>query len=141
MLLENNLQGFQHLGLPVTNLENSKTFYMNFGFKEVMRTDLHPKEQPIRVAMLEKSGFTIELYQLHGSERDEIASRTDGHIDHIALNVRDIDAAFAEIKSAELIILEENAPVYLPFWKHGVKFFTVRGPDGEKVEFNQILPG
>lgn len=140
MLLENNLQGFQHLGLPVTNLENSKTFYMNFGFKEVMRTDLHPEDQPIRVAMLEKNGFTIELYQLHGAERDEIASRTDGHIDHIALNVRDIDAAFAEIKSAGLIILEDNAPVYLPFWKHGVKFFTVRGPDGEKVEFNQILP-
>jgi len=51
----------------------------------------------------------------------------------------DINRAYAEIKSAGLEILEENAPVFLPFWEHGVKYFTVRGPDGEKVEFNQIL--
>jgi catechol 2,3-dioxygenase-like lactoylglutathione lyase family enzyme len=139
MLLQGNLQGFQHLGLPVTDLERSTAFYLNFGFVEILRTDLPPQAQPIRVAMLEKAGFTLELYQLPGAERAEIASRSDGHIDHIALNVLDIDQAFAEIRAAGLEILEPEAPVVLPFWTHGVKFFTVRGPDGEKVEFNQIL--
>jgi lactoylglutathione lyase len=141
MLLKDNLQGFQHLGLPVTDLERSRAFYQNFGFTEAMRTDLTPQEHLVRVAMLEKSGFTIELYQLPGAEREEIAARGDGHIDHMALNVRDIDAALAEIRAAGLEVLEPDAPVFLPFWTHGVKFFTVRGPDGEKVEFNQILPG
>jgi catechol 2,3-dioxygenase-like lactoylglutathione lyase family enzyme len=70
---------------------------------------------------------------------DEITARRDGHIDHIALNVLDIEAAYAEIRAAGLEILEPDVPVFLPFWAHGVKFFTVRGPDGEKVEFNQIL--
>jgi catechol 2,3-dioxygenase-like lactoylglutathione lyase family enzyme len=139
MLLKGNLQGFQHLGLPVTNLERSKAFYLNFGFVEAMRTDLPEQGEPVQVAMVEKDGFTIELYQLTGTEHREIATRHDGHIDHIALNVLDIDKAYAEIKAAGLEILESDAPVFLPFWANGVKFFTVRGPDGEKVEFNQIL--
>ena len=141
MYLQGNLQGFQHLGLPVTNLEQSKAFYQSFGFVEAMRLDLPPQDQPVRVAMLEKDNFTIELYQLSGQERDEIAGRHDGHIDHIALNVLDIDSAYAELKAAGFTILEQDAPVFLPFWAHGDKFFTVRGPDGEKVEFNQFLSG
>jgi lactoylglutathione lyase len=139
MLLQGNLQGLQHLGLPVTNLERSEAFYMNFGFTEAMRTDLHRENGTIRVAMMEKDGLTIELYELPEAERSEIAARPDGHHDHVALNVLDIEQAFAEISAAGMEILEEDAPVFLPFWAHGVKFFTVRGPDGEKLEFNQFL--
>jgi lactoylglutathione lyase len=139
MLLQGNLQGLQHLGLPVTDLERSKDFYARLGFTEAMRADIQPQGEIIRVAMMQHENFTIELYQLGEQERQEIAKRTDGHIDHVALNVLDIEQAYAEIKSAGLEILEDNAPVYLPFWEHGVKYFTVRGPDGEKIEFNQIL--
>ena len=139
MLLQGNLQGLQHLGLPVTNLERSKDFYAQLGFTEALRTDIQPQTEVIRVAMMEHENFAIELYELGQEKRQEIAKRTDGHIDHVALNVLDIEKAYAEIRSAGLEILEENAPVFLPFWEHGVKYFTVRGPDGEKVEFNQIL--
>jgi catechol 2,3-dioxygenase-like lactoylglutathione lyase family enzyme len=139
MLLQGNLQGLQHLGLPVTDLERSKAFYMQLGFTEAMRMDIQPEGEVIRVAMMEHKNFTIELYELGLEERREIASRSDGHIDHVALDVLDIDQAYADIKSAGIEILEDDAPVYLPFWKNGVKYFTVRGPDGEKVEFNQIL--
>jgi lactoylglutathione lyase len=139
MLLQGNLQGLQHLGLPVTNLERSKAFYAQLGFTEAMRMDIQPHADVIRVAMMQQGNFTIELYQLGEEERQEIAKRADGHIDHVALNVLDIEKAYAEIKSAGLEILENDAPVFLPFWEHGVKYFTVRGPDGEKVEFNQIL--
>jgi lactoylglutathione lyase len=27
----------------------------------------------------------------------------------------------------------------LPFWKNGCKYFNITGPDGERLEFNQIL--
>jgi catechol 2,3-dioxygenase-like lactoylglutathione lyase family enzyme len=139
MLLQGNLQGLQHLGLPVTDLERSKAFYAQLGFTEAMRMDIQPHADVIRVAMMQQENFTIELYQLGEEKRQEIAKRADGHIDHVALNVLDIEKAYAEIKSAGLEILEADAPVFLPFWEHGVKYFTVRGPDGEKVEFNQIL--
>jgi catechol 2,3-dioxygenase-like lactoylglutathione lyase family enzyme len=141
MLLQGNLQGLQHLGLPVTDLERSKGFYAQLGFTETLRTEIQEDLDVIKVAMMEHENFTIELYQLGQERRQEIAQRTDGHIDHMALNVLDIDQAYAEIKAAGLEILEDDAPVFLPFWKHGVKYFTVRGPDGEKVEFNQILRG
>jgi catechol 2,3-dioxygenase-like lactoylglutathione lyase family enzyme len=139
MLLQGNLQGLQHLGLPVINLERSKDFYAQLGFAEAMRMDIQPEAEVIRVAMMRQGNFTIELYELGQAERQGIAMRADGHIDHVALNVLDIEQAYAEIKAAGMEILEDNAPVFLPFWEHGVKYFTVRGPDGEKVEFNQIL--
>lgn len=139
MLLEGNLQGLQHIGIPVTDLERSKAFYTRLGFVEVLRTDLARTTEPIRVSMMEHERLTLELYQLEPEERQEIAKRTDGHIDHIALDVLDIEQAYREVRAAGLEVLEDPAPVFLPFWDHGVRFFTIRGPDGEKVEFNQIL--
>jgi catechol 2,3-dioxygenase-like lactoylglutathione lyase family enzyme len=139
VLLKGNLRGLQHIGLPVTNLERSKDFYAQLGFEEAMRTDLPRASDAVQVAMMEHEGLTVELYQLEQKERQAIAKRTDGHIDHIALDVMDIEQAYIEIRAAGLEILEDDAPVFLPFWEHGVKFFTIRGPDGEKVEFNQIL--
>lgn len=139
MLLKGNLQGLQHIGIPVTNLERSKAFYVQLGFVEVMRTNLPGTPEPIQVAMMRHEGLTIELYQLAGEERLALAKRSDGHVDHIALDVLDIEQAYSEIRAEGLEILEDPAPVHLPFWERGVKFFTIRGPDGEKVEFNQIL--
>jgi lactoylglutathione lyase len=139
MILQGNLHGLQHLGLPVTDLERSQAFYTRLGFVEVMRTDLPKPTGAIRVAMMRHENLTIELYELGPEERQAIATRPDGHIDHIALDVSDIDQAYQEIRQAEFEILEPDAPVFLPFWERGVKYFTIRGPDGEKVEFNQIL--
>ncbi|MBL8131399.1 MAG: hypothetical protein JNL42_06045, partial [Anaerolineae bacterium] len=44
----------------------------------------------------------LELYQLPGTEGAEAAARSDGHIDHVALDVTDIDAAFAAARSMRL---------------------------------------
>lgn len=137
-MLEGNIRGLQHLGLPVTDLERSKAFYGQFGFKVVMTAELPSGDDAIRVAMMAIDGPVIELYQLVGDERAAIGRRGDGHIDHVALDVADIDRAFEEVRAAGLETLED-APVYLPFWDKGVKYFNVRGPDGEKVEFNQVL--
>ena len=139
MLLEGNLRGLQHVGLPVTDLEYSKAFYAQLGFVEVMRTDLPRATEAIQVAMMQHEGLTLELYQLEPEESRAIAQRTDGHIDHLALDVLDIEQAYQEIRATGLAILEDDAPVFLPFWDHGVRYFTIRGPDGEKIEFNQVL--
>ena len=138
-MLENNINGIQHLGIPVTNLERSKAFYAAFGFTVVMEKEFLSEGETVRAAMVKKDDLTIELYQLPEAECREITRRGDGHIDHIALNVLDIEQAYADIQKSGFEILETNAPVFLPFWANGVKFFTVRGPDGEKVEVNQIL--
>ena len=134
-----NLGGWSHLGIPATNIENSKNFYRQFGFKETMRADIAVGNQMIPAAMMTKDGFTLEFYQLLGADLKEVASRKDGCIDHIALQVADVDKAYADVKAAGLAPLED-APVLLKtFFEKGVKYFNVRGPDGEKVEFIQVL--
>ena len=139
MLLQDNLEGLQHLAIFVSNLNRSRTFYENLGFREKLREEVPSEPEPIKVSFVELNGLTLELVELGGEMRSQVASRGDGHIDHVALNVKDIDKAYAELTANGFIALEENAPEFLNFWKNGTKYFTVHGPDGEKVEFSQIL--
>lgn len=132
--MNGNVTGFQHLGLPVTDLERSRSFYARLGFTEVMATTLPADGAEIQVCMMALGSFVLELYQLVGDELAEIAARRDGHIDHLALDVRNIESAFEEARAAGLDVIED-APVFLPFWEKGIRYFMVRGPDGEKVEF------
>ncbi len=135
-MLSARITGFQHLGVPVMDLQRSKMFYLRLGFREVMATTLSTPDGEIHVAMLEIAGFVLELYQLPGTLGAEIGTRGHGHIDHFALNVDDIQQVWATVKAADIAPLE-NAPVFLPFWEKGVYYFNILGPDGERVEFNQ----
>lgn len=137
-MLTDNVKGFQHLGLPVTDLARSQAFYESLGFRPVFGTTLRLDGQEIPMVMLDLKGFILELYQLPAPDLEEIRARRDGHIDHLALDVADIDRAWEAAQAAGLQPLED-APVFLPFWEKGCRYFTVRGPDGEKVEFNQIF--
>jgi lactoylglutathione lyase len=133
------LGGWNHLGVPVTDIERSKNFYRQFGFTEIMYAEIPADGDAVKASMIEKDGFIIEVYQLVGDELEEINTRRDGHIDHIALNVVDIGKAYTEIQATGMEILEEDAPVYIDFWDKGCKYFNIRGPGGEKIEFNQII--
>jgi catechol 2,3-dioxygenase-like lactoylglutathione lyase family enzyme len=138
--LQGNIKGLQHLGIPVTSLPASVAFYTRLGFSVIHNShvDVPEENDRLEVAFIEHQGVVIELYQVTERNREAIASRPDGHIDHIAFDVKDVDKAFLELKQAGFDILEMN-PVRLDFWERGCKYFTVRGPNGEKLEFNQIL--
>ena len=138
--LHGNFKGIQHLGIPVTNLETSVGFYTRLGFKRILASHVEVPEEDDRivVAFMEQKDIVIELYQVTLRARKELVTRKDGHVDHIAFDVADVDKAFSELKEANLDIIEDK-PVRLDFWEKGCKYFTVRGPDGEKLEFNQIL--
>ncbi len=138
-MLEGNVRGLQHLGLPVTDITRSMAFYSRLGFTMTMTAEISVDDGAIQVAMMDLNGFVLELYELVGEDLSEVGMRRDGHIDHVALDVADIDRAFEEVRAVGLETLEAS-PVFLPtFWDKGVKYFNVRGPDGEKVEFNQRL--
>ena len=139
-LLEGNFRGLQHIGLPVTNLQVSVDYYSRLGFSRILDSRVHVPEENdnIFVAMMERSGVVIELYQVTMMQREELIGRNDGHLDHIAFDVIDIDKAYSELKNSGFTMVEKE-PVFLNFWKNGCRYFAVRGPDGEKLEFNQIL--
>ena len=139
MLLQNNLQGIQHLGIFVTEINRSRAFYEQLGFTEKLDYEIPTEPEPVKLLFLELNGLTLELVEQGGEMQKQIAAREDGHIDHVALNVKDIDKAYADLTAADFKVLEKDAPVFLPLWENGTKYFTVHGPDGEKVEFSQIL--
>lgn len=130
------IKGFHHIGLPVTNIEASKTFYAQFGFVETMYEELPRGDDAVKVSMLELNGVVLELYQLISDDLEEIKGRTHGKIDHLALDVDDIEAIWKAVIEAGHTPLEEK-PVFLPFWDKGMYYFNIIGPDGEKVEFTQ----
>jgi len=132
------LGGWSHLGIPVTDIDASVKFYKAFGFGVMMEATIPVGEEDIKITIVERGGLSLEFYRLLAADLPEIRGRKDGKIDHFAMGVRDVDRAFAELRAAGVKPIEDS-PVDLPIGPKGVRFFNVRGPDGEKMELNQRL--
>ncbi len=118
--------GLQHIGVPTNDLNQTIDFYQSLGFELAHRT-ANGDEQ---VAFLKLGNLMIETYQ------NFKAARINGAVDHIAINVTDVEEARRIADSMGLEVIEEGQ---LPFWENGVKYFTILGPNREKLEFNQYL--
>ena len=132
------INSLQHTGIPVTDINRSISFYEKLGFENVMSATFRHNGDTGNVAMMKLNDIIVELYQMPPKELEEIRNRTNGHIDHIAFDVDDIDATFSDLKEAGFNVIEPQ-PVFLAFWQKGCKYFNITGPDGERLEFNQIL--
>jgi lactoylglutathione lyase len=128
--LQSLVTGIQHVGIPTDDIEKTIAFYCGLGFEVALRTI--NKSANEQVAFLRLKNLTIETYENH------CASNKSGAIDHIALDVSDIDTVFQEIKAGEYLMLDKEIQS-LPFWKNGVRFFNIEGPNAEKIEFSQML--
>ncbi len=133
-----NIGGIQHAGIPVANIRVSEAFYGKLGFENVMEAPFDFNNDKGTAIMMQRGNIIIELYEFPGEALTEIRKRKDGHIDHIAFDVPDIDTTFTAIKEAGFNVIED-APVFLQFRKSGCRYFNITGPDGERLEFNQIL--
>ena len=128
MSIASYVTGLQHIGIPTNDLEKTIIFYQSLGFE----TQYEVNNKGEEVAFLQLKKVMIETYQNYQG------AMAHGSIDHIALDVSDIEAAYAEIGALGYPILEDGIQS-LPFWKKGVRFFTIEGPNKEKVEFSQML--
>jgi catechol 2,3-dioxygenase-like lactoylglutathione lyase family enzyme len=122
------IKGIQHVGIPTNDIKKTVAFWESLGFKRVLETtnDGNP------VCFLKIKDTIIETYENHqGTMRY-------GAIDHICLGTDDIEEAFKFVKKLGHPILEGKI-ITLPFWEKGFRYFTVEGPNKEKVEFGQVL--
>lgn len=124
------VSGIQHIGIPTNDIEKTVSFYESLGFETALRTTNEAAGE--KVAFLHLKNIMIETYETG------CAAGKPGAIDHIALDVSDIDAAFRAIRSGGYSMLDHEVQ-FLPFWENGVKFFTILGPNSEKIEFSQML--
>lgn len=137
MTMKDNIKGWAHLGIPAVDLEASVKWYVdNLGFEVVYEKNL--PEEPCHAVFLRKGDVELEIYQNDAEMIEELKTRKHGHIDHLALKVDDVYAAFEEMKKVDCVFLDQEVQT-LPFYEKGVAWFTVLGPNGEKVEFNQVL--
>ena len=95
-----------HVGVVVRDMEPAQRFA-----REVLGLDLklEPPPTPNRTAFLAWEGdpARVELVQLaDAAERDRRLGEAEGRLDHVAVEVEDVEAAVAELK------------------RHGVEFTT-----------------
>lgn len=127
---QNFITGLQHIGIPTNDMEETVEFYSTLGFQIALQTVNHAADE--KVAFLRMGDVTLEVYE------NKKAAMAHGALDHIALNVTDIEKVFQMAKEQGFVMLDTEIQ-FLPFWEQGVKFFTILGPNKEKVEFSQYL--
>lgn len=124
----NLLTGIQHIGMPVNDIQATMRFYERLGFRVALETQ-NGKD---KVAFMQLKNLVVELYE------GDASNVQNGAIGHFAIDVKDIEKVFKAVKGlgVELLTPEIQA---LPFWEKGVRFFTIVGPNNEKIEFCERL--
>ena len=122
--------GLQHVGLPTNDLKATIAFYESLGFETVYQVKNEAAGED--VAFLRLQGLTLEVYE-NGK-----AAMESGAIDHLAIDVTDVEAAYRLAQEQGYEIVSDGVE-FLPFWNNGVKYFILLGPNRERIEFNQYL--
>lgn len=128
MGLKKYMTGIQHIGIPTNDIRKTIEFYHKLGFETALKT-VNGDE---KVAFFKLNNLVVETYE------NKNAKMEAGAIDHLAIDVADVEAVYNEIVKRELNTTNDDIH-FLPFWEKGVRFFTIEGPNKEKVEFSQYL--
>lgn len=121
--------GLQHIGIPTSKFDETMSFYDSLGFDIVLKT-VQPNH--LSVAFLSIGSLMLEVYEA------ESANPVHGAIEHFAVDVRDIEQVYGLTGRLGYPALEGGIKE-LPFWEKGVRYFTIEGPNCEKVEYSQMI--
>ena len=124
MTMKEIATGLQHIGVPTGDMDATIHFYHALGFETIFETV--NAEAGGRVNFFKLGDLVIETYEVTDP------AKAPGAVDHIAINVKDIEEAFRFVNEAGLN--NTNDIIHsLPFFENGVKFFTIDGANKEKV--------
>ena len=127
--------GLAHIGLFVRDLEASKKFYCEkLDFSVIHENTLDGDEGVIKIAFIQACDCIIELVQL-----PQYTKRPDGLLDHLAFKVKNIEEVTAKLKSEGIDFETQDITLAPHFFSRGDKWIMFRGPDQERLEFNEIL--
>ncbi len=130
MTLSEQVRGIAHVGIPVADADEAARSYEGLGFRRLAEYPF-PGTPRRAVFVQARDGTVLELYE---------SSRTGyfGLVDHVALAVDDIDAAYtAAVAEGWEILSSEIGRMDGEEWK--ARYFNIRMPGGESVEINQKL--
>ena len=126
------INGVNHIGIRVTELDVARDFYEKLGFKFIIGP-IGP--EPIAV-MEHPSGVNLNfiLNADSGSSNNILMDIPEKHAGytHIALDVSDINSILEKIKNLGIKITE--GPITMP---DGGSMFFIRDQDSNVIEFHQ----
>ncbi|WP_282941614.1 VOC family protein [Paenibacillus sp. RC67] len=120
----------EHVGIMVSNLERSITFYQEIIGLTLKDTLIH-SNGVMRLAFLgfDQAGET-ELELIEGYN-DKLP--LEGKVHHIAFTTDNVEEEFARIQTLDVKLIDTEITT-LP---NGSRYFFFHGPDGEWIEFFQ----
>ena len=112
MTMKEIATGLQHIGVPTGDMDATIHFYHALGFETIFETV--NAEAGGRVNFFKLGDLVIETYEVTDP------AKAPGAVDHIAINVKDIEEAFRFVNEAGLN--NTNDIIHsLPFFENGVK--------------------
>lgn len=91
MDLKTYTTGIQHIGIPTNDIEKTIAFYQKLEFEIALQTVNEEADE--KVAFLELETLMIETYE------NKAAKMESGAIDHVAINVKDIEEVYRYIEA------------------------------------------
>lgn len=133
-----NFKGLAHIGLFTGDIEKSKEFYINnLNFKLDYETiSLKPNNAWLKIAFISLNGLVIEL--LEPSDKTAVKKGNAGSVDHIAIEVKNLEDIVSQLKSKGIEFETEN-PIKMEKLFNGVQVIFFRGPSGERLELFEFL--
>ncbi|MGD0551924.1 MAG: VOC family protein [Sedimentisphaerales bacterium] len=128
-----DIKGLAHICVYTRDMSKSLVFYTDtLGFELVHRTRL---DSGFGFAMVRRGSCIIEL--LEPEDVNKVKPRTGGVIDHVALEVKDINTVFAKFKAKGVSF---TTPIIDdPNLMGGVRIAFFKGPSGESFELFEYL--
>ena len=125
MELREQLNGIQHVGIPTNDIEMTIAFYEKLGFEIAFRTVNEAADE--KVAFLKLGTLVIETYE------NKAAALKPGAIDHVAIDVKNIEKVHEMITGAGLNTTQDEVH-FLPFWE--MASVSSRSKDQIKKKWN-----
>jgi catechol 2,3-dioxygenase-like lactoylglutathione lyase family enzyme len=128
-----DITGLAHICVYTRDMSKSLVFYTDtLGFEVVHSTRL---DAGYGFAMVRRGSCIIEL--LEPEDVNKTKPRTGGVVDHVALEVKDINTVFAKLKAKGVSF---TTPIIDdPNLMGGVRIAFFRGPSGESFELFEYL--
>jgi lactoylglutathione lyase len=131
--MAHNISAIAHWALKVADLERTLAFYRGkLGFPEMLRLTLDNGQLLVYLRITDTQ--FVEIFP--NGKGNEAPDETTTAVNHVCLQVPDIDIMISHLEAAGI-------PIWRPkkLGLDGNLQCWVRDPDGNRIEFMQMLPG
>jgi lactoylglutathione lyase len=127
------LKGLHHIGVMVTDIDKSIDFYKSIGME---LTHSYALDNGTKLAFIRAGSAVIELVM--GTDPASVKARGNGIVDHIALEVENIQCVVDDLK-AKGIVFDTDGISKMGLFANGCANIFLKGPDGERLELFEEL--